>query len=64
VPDRFQDGRRRHVEISTDYCNMGNYRPIFMKFGPQTKTGMLSFEITKAEFYSVWPISRWPPLLS
>jgi hypothetical protein len=30
---------------------MGNYRPILMKFGTQTKTDMLSSKITKAKMY-------------
>jgi hypothetical protein len=49
VTDRFQDGRRRHVGNSSECYKMGNYRPILMIFGTQTKTDMLSSRITKAE---------------
>jgi hypothetical protein len=49
VTDRFQDGRRRHVGNSSACYKMGNYHPILMKFGTQTKTDMLSSKITKAE---------------
>jgi hypothetical protein len=49
VTDRFQDGRRRHVGNSSECYKMGNYCPILMKFGTQTKSGMLSSKITKAE---------------
>jgi hypothetical protein len=37
VTDRFQDGRRRHVGNSSACYKMGNYHPIFMKIGTQTK---------------------------
>jgi hypothetical protein len=40
--DRFQDGRRRHVENSSACYEMGNYRRTLMKIGAQTKTDMLS----------------------
>jgi hypothetical protein len=33
---------------SSECYKMGNYRPISMKFGTQTKTDMLSSKITKA----------------
>jgi hypothetical protein len=59
VTDRFQDGRRRHVGNSSECYKMGNYRPILMKFGTQTKTDMLSLKITKAEVYGHF--SRWQP---
>jgi hypothetical protein len=49
VTDRCQDGRRRHVENSSECYKMGNYHPIFMKIGTQTKKSMLSSKITKAE---------------
>jgi hypothetical protein len=51
VTDRFQDGRRRHVGNSRACYKMGNYHPIFMKFGTQTKQNMLSSEVIKAEAY-------------
>jgi hypothetical protein len=51
VTDRFQDGRRRHFGNSSECYKMGNYRPISMKFGTQTKADMLSSKITKAEVY-------------
>jgi hypothetical protein len=57
VTDRFQNGRRRHFENSSECYKMGDYRPILMKIGTQTKKNMLSSKITKAE---VTPISRWP----
>jgi hypothetical protein len=47
--DRFQDGRRRHVGNSSACYKMGNYHPILMKFGTQTKKNMLSSKIIKAE---------------
>jgi hypothetical protein len=50
VTDRFQDGRR-HFRTSSAGYKMGNYRPVLIKFGAQTKTGMLSLKITKAEVY-------------
>jgi hypothetical protein len=62
VTDRFQDGRRRHVGNSSACYKMGNYHPILMKIGTQTKKNMLSSKITKAEVYGQF--SRWPPLLS
>jgi hypothetical protein len=50
VPDRFQDGRRRrHVGNSSECYQMGNYHPILIKIGTQTKKNMLSSKITKAE---------------
>jgi hypothetical protein len=51
MTDRFQDGRRRHVGNSSECYKMGNYHPILIKFGTQTKTGMLSSKVTKAEAY-------------
>jgi hypothetical protein len=51
VTDHFQDGRRRHVGNSSAYYKMGNYHPILMKFGTQTKKHMLSSKSTKAEMY-------------
>jgi hypothetical protein len=59
VTDRFQDGRRRHVGNSSECYKMGNYHPILMKIGPQTKKKMLSLKITKAEVQA--EVSRWPP---
>jgi hypothetical protein len=47
VTDRFQDGRRRHVGNSSECYKMGNYHPILMKIGTQTKKNMLSLKITK-----------------
>jgi hypothetical protein len=44
---------------SSECYKMGNYRPILMKFGTQTKTDMLSSKITKAEVYGHF--SRWQP---
>jgi hypothetical protein len=46
VTDHFQDGRRRHVENSSECYKMGNYHPILMKIGTQTKKYMLSLKIT------------------
>jgi hypothetical protein len=49
VTDRFQDGRRRHVGNSSECYKMGNYHPILMQIGTQTKKNMLSLKIAKAE---------------
>jgi hypothetical protein len=49
VTDRFQDGRRRHVGNSSECYKMGNYHPISMKIGTETKKNMLSSKITKAK---------------
>jgi hypothetical protein len=49
VTNRFQDGRRRHVGNSSACYKMGNYHPILIKIGTQTKKHMLSSKITKAE---------------
>jgi hypothetical protein len=51
VTDRFQDGRRRHVRNSSECYKMGNYHPILMKIGTQTKKNMLSAKVIKAEAY-------------
>jgi hypothetical protein len=59
VTDRFQDGRRRHVGNSSECYKMGNYHPILMKIGTQTKKNMLKFKNHKSG--SAGPISRWPP---
>jgi hypothetical protein len=37
VSVRFQDGRRRHFGISNAGYKMGNYHPILMNSGTQTK---------------------------
>jgi hypothetical protein len=50
VTDCFQDGRR-HFETSSACYKMGNYHPILMKIGTQTKKNMLSSKVTKAEAY-------------
>jgi hypothetical protein len=47
VIDRFQDGRRRHVGNSSAGYKMGNYHPILMKVGIQTKNNMLSSKTQK-----------------
>jgi hypothetical protein len=47
VTDRFQDGRRRHVGNSSECYKMGNYHPILMKIGTQTKKNMLSSKSQK-----------------
>jgi hypothetical protein len=49
VTDRFQDGRRRHVGNSSECYKMGNYHPILMQIGTQTKKNILSSKVTKAE---------------
>jgi hypothetical protein len=49
VTDRFQDGCRRHVGNSSECYKMGNYHPILMKIGTQTKKNLLSLKITEAE---------------
>jgi hypothetical protein len=45
VTDRFQDGRRRHVGNSSECYKMGNYHPILMQIGTQTKKKMLSSKV-------------------
>jgi hypothetical protein len=49
VTDRFQDGRRRHaaamleIQVNAIKCyKTGNYHPILMQIGTQTKKNMLS----------------------
>jgi hypothetical protein len=49
VTDRFQDGRRRHVGNSSECYKMGNYHPILMKIGMQTKNSMPSSKVTETE---------------
>jgi hypothetical protein len=49
VIDRFQDDRRRHVGKSSECYKMGNYHPILIKIGTQTRKNMLSLKTTKAE---------------
>jgi hypothetical protein len=49
VTDRFQDGRRHHVGNSSECYKMGNYHPILMQIGTQTKKNMLSLKITISE---------------
>jgi hypothetical protein len=46
VTDSFQDGRRRHVGISSECLKVGNYHPILMQIGTQTEKNMLSLKIT------------------
>jgi hypothetical protein len=46
--DRFQD-IRRHVGNSIACYKMGNYHPISIKIGTQTKKNVLSSKVTKAE---------------
>jgi uncharacterized protein with von Willebrand factor type A (vWA) domain len=52
VTDRFQDGCRRHVGNSSACYKMGNYHPILMKIGTQTKKNMLSSQCTLPEAYA------------
>jgi hypothetical protein len=49
VTDRFQDGCRRHVGNSSECYKMGNYHPILMQIGTQTKKNMLSLRVTIPE---------------
>jgi hypothetical protein len=49
VQTQFQDGRRRHFGNSSACYKMGNYHPILMQIGIQTKKSMPSSEITKPE---------------
>jgi hypothetical protein len=62
VTDRFQDGRRRHIGNSSECYKMGNYHPILMKSGTQTKKNMLSLKITKAEVEAKFQDGRRRPL--
>jgi hypothetical protein len=57
VIERFQDGRRRHFGNSSECYKMGNYHPISMKIGTQTKKNMLSSKIIKAEVYSIFKMA-------
>jgi hypothetical protein len=61
VTDRFQDGCRRHVGNSSECYKMGNYHPILMQIGTQTKKNMLNSKFTKCRKEIVGQISRWPP---
>jgi hypothetical protein len=51
VYNNLEDDRRRHVGNSSACYKMGNYHPILMVIGTQTKTGMLKSHVTKAEAY-------------
>jgi hypothetical protein len=51
VCTNFQDGRRRHVAISSECYQMSNYHQILTKIGTQTKKNMLSSKVTKAAAY-------------
>jgi hypothetical protein len=51
VTDRFPGGRRHHAGNSSECYKMGNYHPISMKIGTQTKKNMLSSKITMPEVY-------------
>jgi hypothetical protein len=43
----FKMAAAGYLGNSSECYKMGNYRPISMKFGTQTKTDMLSSKITK-----------------
>jgi hypothetical protein len=58
VTHRFPDGCRRHVGNSSECYKMGNYHPILMESGTQTKKNMLSLKITKAEVEAKFQDSR------
>jgi hypothetical protein len=58
VTDRFQDGRRRHVGNSSGCHKMGNYHPILMQIGTQTKKSMPSSGITKPETFAKFQDDR------
>jgi hypothetical protein len=49
VTDRFQDGLGHHVGNSSERYKMGNYHPILMQIGAQTKKKHAAFKITEAE---------------
>jgi hypothetical protein len=49
VQAEFKDGRRRHVETSIASYEMGNYHPILMQIGTQTKKNITSSKIIKAK---------------
>jgi hypothetical protein len=49
VTDRIQDGRRRPFGNSSACYKMGNYHPILVQIGTQTKKNMLSLKITIPE---------------
>jgi hypothetical protein len=66
LTDRFRDGpasemaagRRCYLGKSSACYKLGNYRPLSMKLGTQTKTDMQSSKITKAEVYGHFPDGR------
>jgi hypothetical protein len=47
--DRFQVGRRRHVESTSACYKMRNYQRTLMKIGTHTKQNMLSSKVINAE---------------
>jgi hypothetical protein len=49
MTDRFQDDCRRHVGNSSACHKMGNYHPISLKIGTQTKNSMPTSKIMKSE---------------
>jgi hypothetical protein len=49
VTNRFQDGCRRHIGNSSECYKMGNYHPILMEIGTQTKKNMLSSKFIISE---------------
>jgi hypothetical protein len=51
VYTKFQDGRGRHVRISSACYKMGSCHLILTKIGTQTKKNMLSSKVKKAEGY-------------
>jgi hypothetical protein len=59
VTDCFQDGRRRHVGNSSECYKMGNYHPILMQIGTQTKKKYAQFENHSTGGDN--QVSRWPP---
>jgi hypothetical protein len=61
VTDRFQDGRRRHVGNSSECYKMGNYHPILMKLGTQTKKSMLSSKFIVPEVLAKFQDGRRRP---
>jgi hypothetical protein len=57
VTDHFQDGRCRLVGNSSACYKMGNYHPILMKIGTQTKIDMLSSKSQKRKYRPIFKLA-------
>jgi hypothetical protein len=61
VTDSFQNGCRRDVGKSSNSYKMGNYHPILMQIGTQTKKNMLSSKFTISEVLANFQDGRRRP---